>query len=585
VFPGPFHFPIAARTAGLGDPDGLDALDEVLESQLVREADVADRYEFSHALVRSVLYAGLNPSRRMRTHRRLAEALERERAQALSEGEIAEHWGRSADLPGAEAGVGASLAAADAAERIGTHAEAAGMLRTALALAPPDDPRRARIEARLAIALAWSGASEEAARVASHAADELARVEGPRAAACALADSADALWWASLSPAAWALGEQGLRFLGDARDLVWARLLSHALSGREAADPRHPGVSCDGPDRHELSRVVFAHPRALVLEEHHNELWRHLVFASRAEVLERVPHVAHLIGFWAGEYPAALALTRRSVETALAEHRMLRAALLLALAARFESALGELAACAESHARAEELARDGSGSPLVPLWLGAVAAECALVRGEGFEALMPSYRAALAFDAPETRWVRPITRAGAACAAAMLGSAQEARAHLAGLDTALAVAPGWSPNYPATLHLAIATHWLLGEPEGTDVLERHLREKVLAPDFRHPHADARLSLARLCALTGRLDEASAWLAEARAVLDAQGARPLRALCDFDEGWMHLRAAAAGSAIARPDAGRAALERALPQLDAVGMPGWRRRAEALLSGAL
>jgi tetratricopeptide (TPR) repeat protein len=513
----------------------------------------------------------------MRTHRRLAESLARERERALSDGEIAEHWRLSAELPGAEAGVDSCLAAADSAERIGAHAEVAGMLRTALALARPDDARRAGIEARLGIALAWAGARGEAARVASAAAQLVARVDGPEPAARYLADAADALWWASLDPEAWALAEQGLVYAGARRDLVWARLLSHALSGREAADPRHPGVSCDGPDRRELTRVVFAHPQALELD-HHNELWRHLVFASRAEVLERAPHVAHLIGFWAGEYRQALDRIRQSVATSLERHRGMRAALLLALAARFESALGELAASADSHARAEQLAREGSGSPLVPLWLGAVAAERAQIRGEGFEELMPAYRGALAFDAPETRWVIPITRAGAACAAAMLGRADEARAHLAGLETALAVAPGWSPNYPATLHLAIATHWLLGTAQGTEPLERHLREKVLAPDFRHPHADARLSLARVCALAGRWDEAAAWFAEARAVLDAQGARPLRALCDFDEAWMRLRRGAGR------DQACAGLERAMAQFDAVGMPGWRRRAEALAAGA-
>jgi hypothetical protein len=101
---------------------------------------------------------------------------------------------------------------------------------------------------------------------------------------------------------------------------------------------------------------------------------------------------------------------------------------------------------------------------------------------------------------------------------------------------------------------------------------------VLAPDFRHPHADARLSLARVCALTGRWDEAAAWFAEARAVLDAQGARPLRALCDFDEAWMRLRRGAGR------DQACAGLERAMAQFDAVGMTGWRRRAEALAAGA-
>ncbi len=46
---------------------------------------------------------------------------------------------------------------------------------------------------------------------------------------------------------------------------------------------------------------------------------------------------------------------------------------------------------------------------------------------------------------------------------------------------------------------------------------------------------------RLCALGGRTDEARQWFDAARTVLDAQGARPLRAVVDHDEALMHLRA--------------------------------------------
>src|SRR5262249_24679732 len=106
---------------------------------------------------------------------------------------------------------------------------------------------------------------------------------------------------------------------------------------------------------------------------------------------------------------------------------------------------------------------------------------------------------------------------------------------------------------------------------------RNLRGKTIAPDFRYPHVDGRLSLARLCALQGRYDEAVEWFAKARAVLDEQGARPLRAIVDYDEALMYARRGAAG------DRERAVplLETALRQFRALGMPGWIRRAEHLL----
>ena len=84
--------------------------------------------------------------------------------------------------------------------------------------------------------------------------------------------------------------------------------------------------------------------------------------------------------------------------------------------------------------------------------------------------------------------------------------------------------------------------------------------------------DARLALARLCTVDGRHDEASRWFAEARVTLDAQGARPLRAIVDFDEALMHRRAG-------RPDATRPLLEAAVDQFARLGMTGWLRRAKA------
>jgi hypothetical protein len=88
--------------------------------------------------------------------------------------------------------------------------------------------------------------------------------------------------------------------------------------------------------------------------------------------------------------------------------------------------------------------------------------------------------------------------------------------------------------------------------------------------------DARLALARLCALDGRHGEASRWFADARVTLDAQGARPLRAIVDFDEALMHQRAG-------RPDQARPLLEAAADQFVRLGMTGWLRRAEAAGGG--
>jgi hypothetical protein len=60
-------------------------------------------------------------------------------------------------------------------------------------------------------------------------------------------------------------------------------------------------------------------------------------------------------------------------------------------------------------------------------------------------------------------------------------------------------APGWIMHYTQVLYRRIEALWVLGPTDHASVLERNLREKTLAPDFRYVHTDVRLALARLCA--------------------------------------------------------------------------------------
>ena len=85
--------------------------------------------------------------------------------------------------------------------------------------------------------------------------------------------------------------------------------------------------------------------------------------------------------------------------------------------------------------------------------------------------------------------------------------------------------------------------------------------------------DLRLSLARLCALDGRLDEADHWFAQARLVLEEQEAQPLRAIADFDQALMLTRAG-------RHRQAGPYLNAAVGQFQQVGMTGWLRRARQL-----
>ena len=157
------------------------------------------------------------------------------------------------------------------------------------------------------------------------------------------------------------------------------------------------------------------------------------------------------------------------------------------------------------------------------------------------------------------------------------GRLDHAMRRLSRVVSAIEHTPGWANNYVGFACDAAEVLWLAARTEHIETIERNLREKVVEPDFRAPMTDGRLALGRLCALQHRYEEAVEWFAKSRAVLDEQGARPLRAIVDYDEGLMYVRRGEAG------DDKRAAplLEAALMQFRALGMPGWIRRAESLL----
>src|SRR5262249_39685077 len=158
-------------------------------------------------------------------------------------------------------------------------------------------------------------------------------------------------------------------------------------------------------------------------------------------------------------------------------------------------------------------------------------------------------------------WVEAPFRAGAAALAARLGKVDEALALLGTLPPALE--RGWIVgNYTTIACTAAEVLWFVQRTDYLATIERALRDKVVAPDFRYPSVDGRLALARLCALRGNCDEAADWFARARAVLEDQGARPLRAIADFDEAVMCQRRGASGDR----ERARALLDRARAQFE-------------------
>jgi tetratricopeptide (TPR) repeat protein len=314
------------------------------------------------------------------------------------------------------------------------------------------------------------------------------------------------------------------------------------------------------------------------------------VNANRAEALQRVDETTEMffsaltLGMQAGEFARARDLFLHFAKEAEEAGRIAGGAGTYAMVSRCHNALGDLDLAADAYQHSLALAGKLAGDPL----LGAqsipaqqvVAAldELRLARGTEVAESVALARG-LGGQVPlEIQWARASLDAAVARIFAMSGHIEEAVTLLDNLSRCLDRIPAWDVNNVRLTCDAAHALWAMARTDHLDIIERNLREKVIAPDFRYPMFDGRMALARLCALSGRFDEASDWFAKARTVLDEQGARPLRAITDYDEALMYVRRNAPG------DHARALhlLDAAMRQFNDIGMPGWIQRAEDLRS---
>jgi DNA-binding SARP family transcriptional activator len=580
-FAGPFLFPVAAAVAGLGDRAALAALDELLAAGLIRPGHARERYEFAHALARQAIYDRLSPSRQARMHRRLAQALESARARVPGCAELAEvvaQYAGSRALPGAEAGVAAAVEAADVAQATGAHEAAVAFLTVAGDLAGPDD-RLTMIRARLGLALAWALRFDESVSQARAAGELIAQDEGAPAAARYLAEVASALGTAGSSAHAWQLAPTGLTYAGSTRDEAWAALTLLALDSKEASDPRYVGLPMDQPRRRQALTVLYRSPQAISRSV---DLARYAVaaiYGRRESVPADAGQDPTVLLYLLGRLRPAVPPFEEAAAQARARGELAREVHCRASIARALAALGDLDAAREALAQARDLASripDRSWSWERIHVEGALDA-LTMATGEDWAGIYAVFDELVSTQDPVPRWARAPMSAGCARTAAQLGRPERAMALLALPVQALARAPAWALNYTRTACDTAETLWLLGRRDHLRPVEAAVRLKALPADFRFPMMDLRLSLARLCAIDGRPDEAAHWFGQARAVLEEQGARPLRAITDFDEALMHTR-------LERHASARPLLEAAAGQFERIGMTGWLRRAEQVATTA-
>jgi DNA-binding SARP family transcriptional activator len=577
-FAGSFLFPVAAAAAGLGERAALAGLDELLAAGLVRPGAAAERYEFVHALARQAIYDTLSPSRQARLHRRLAQALETARARVpgcAEPGEIVAQYAGSRVLPGAEAGVAVAIEAADLAQAAGAHETAVAFLATAADLAGPDDERLITVRARLGLALAWALRFDEAVAAARAAAERIALGDGPQAAAGYLAEVTSALGAAGSSAHAWMLAPVGLAYAGSARNVAWAALTLLALDRKEAADPEYAGLPMDQPRRRQALTILY---QSAPVVSRSVDLARYAVaaiYGQRGSVPAEAAEDPTVLLYLLGALRPAVPLFEEAAAQARARGELAREVHCRASIARALAALGDLDSAQAALAQTHDLARripDKSWN-WERIHVEGARDALTLASGEDWAGMQAVLDKLLSTEDPVPRLARACLSAACARTAAHLGQSARAMALLALPIQALSRAPAWALNYTRVASDTAETLWLLDRRDHLRPVEAALRDKALPADFRFPMMDLRLSLARVCAIDGRLDEAVHWFGQARAALEEQGAGPLRAITDFEQALMHAR-------LGRRASARPLLEAAAGQFQRIGMTGWLRQAEQL-----
>jgi tetratricopeptide (TPR) repeat protein/predicted Ser/Thr protein kinase len=171
-----FDVELLIALGDLSEDHLLDALDEAVRAQLIADAvSSRGRLAFRHALIRETLYGELLSVRRIRLHRRVAEAIE-ERAGGRADpplADLAYHFSQSASAGTADKAVVYAMRAGDRASELLAYEEAARMYELALqsiefASGPNLDARRVDLHIRRARAFGslgqWTAEKDDALR-------------------------------------------------------------------------------------------------------------------------------------------------------------------------------------------------------------------------------------------------------------------------------------------------------------------------------------------------------------------------------------------------------------------------------------
>ncbi|MEA2598439.1 MAG: hypothetical protein QOF01_4908, partial [Thermomicrobiales bacterium] len=601
-FTGGFDFPVLQALTDLQEDALLDAIDEALGARLIQPVPGGqERYDFVHAIVRHALSESWSPSRRVRLHRRAAEALVsayagRERDHAA---ELAVQYHRSLSLQGAELGLPFALAAADEAKRRNAGDQVVTFLRIARDLAGADTAARAEILPRLAVAEADALQIGEAQRTTGDALTVLDEAgTEPSRIADFLATVARALKQRAYADSrVWRpLVERGLALTGNRHDHTWARLVflvdpiepisrETIRAGRWVGyDPKALAVARAGGDEDDFARSFESwDPRTRAETDE---------LASRARGWQRPSAIMFALTVAANDYQYrhgsfrdAEALWQELVELSERSGAIWWQQQAISQLTGLHLAFGRLDDARDAEARAAALgARLGPGLTH-DLYTTMLDAYFAVYLGGDWPAIADLLTRAV--DDPALGPHDTGTLGGAflgaiaAYAHAEAGSTDQARRLL---DVLTGIVEQMDPrtasqNDNGTVAFAAGAVWRLGATNHAAAYRRLALELLAAGIGDDPLGSTELSVARMAALLGNMAEATEFFGRARQSLEASHRRPLRAIVDLDEATFLL------------GAGPAQLPRVLELLDAattafetLGMTPWLERAQATRSEA-
>src|SRR5262245_2545199 len=154
----PFEPELAAAAAATTEATTMDAVDQLLQVDLIRTTEVPRRFRFRHPLIRRAVYEATAGGWRLGAHDRCAEALAARGAAAAVRAHHVERSAREGDI----AGVAVLREAGEAAARLAPES-AARWFGGALRLLPQSAPALDRVELLLARARALAAAGHFAA--------------------------------------------------------------------------------------------------------------------------------------------------------------------------------------------------------------------------------------------------------------------------------------------------------------------------------------------------------------------------------------------------------------------------------------